>query len=418
MKVLLISLYPPTRHNIGGPSSLPFYLAKFRPANTQINLFYYEGYEDKEELFKEDLQTVFQQITSIRKTPKWKYYPLRLLQELSIFPSLKGISLKHLPRKDDIRKAKKGNYDLIWIYTGLLYPWAKALQSIDQVMTGPDNLYLHHRLVAEIYTNRGRPVPGNVSTAAARKFAGFAWHRERRWAASKTLLHVVGEDDKRVYDELGAASHSFFSPHPYYDFIPIEQSIDQASGKLTVVVAGANGGVYTGDHFDEVVKLLIVNKDLVPHYRFVIIGKGFDAAVKLLQQAGFEVTAHAWVSSYEAALAGCHIQFFPIILGTGTKGKVLCALATGLLCIGSQYAFENIQFDAMEDAILLKNNDATGAVEAFKSITANRPFFAEKAKRAARKIRELHSPQVTAELFWQKVSVYFKEVIKSQLKDE
>ena len=403
MKVLLISLYPPTRHNIGGPSSLPFYLAKYRPADVKIDLFYYEGNEDKEKLFIDDLRSVFQKITRIRHTPKWKYYPLRFLQEFSIFSSLAGISLKHLPRSADIAKAGEGNYDLIWIYTGLLYPWAKALRSYKQVMTGPDNLLLHHRLVEKIYTNRGRPVPGNVSHHAAKKFADFALHRERRWAASDTLLHVVGKDDKLAYDQLGAKEHSFFSPHPYYEYIPVRETIDRATGKLTIVVAGANGSVYTGSYFDEVVKLLSANSALATQFRFEVIGSGFETAVVLLQQSGFEVVSHRWVDSYEATLAACHIQFFPIILGTGTKGKVLCALATGLLCIGGQYAFENILFDPRQDAVQLENEDSAGAVEAFKSIALNKQLYAEKAQRAAERIRQVHSPARTAELFWNKV---------------
>ena len=36
------------------------------------------------------------------------------------------------------------------------------------------------------------------------------------------------------------------------------------------------------------------------------------------------------------------IQITPISIGTGTKGKVLDALANGLLVIGSWYAMENI----------------------------------------------------------------------------
>ena len=403
MKVLLISLYPPTKHNIGGPSSLPFYLAKYRPDTIEMDLFYYEGYENREDIFIKDLQSVFQNIRLIRHTPKWKYYPLRLLQEFSLIPSFRGLSLKHLPCGGDIRKVGEGKYDLIWIYTGLLFPWAIALKQYRQVMTGPDNLLLHHQLVDQIYVRKGRAVPGNVSSRAVKKFFDFALHRERRWASSGTLLHVVGVDDKKIYDQLGAASHSFFSPHPYYDFVPIHQTIDQTNGKLTILVAGSNRSIYTGNYFDNVVSLLQDNKYLAVHYNFLLIGKEFEAAAGILQQSGFEVENRLWVKSYEHTIAACHIQFFPIILGTGTKGKVLCSLATGLLAIGSKYAFENILFDPKEDACLLRNEDAFGVIEAFRSIVDNRSLFAEKARRAAEKIRTLHAPAVTAELFWKKV---------------
>jgi hypothetical protein len=409
MKVLLISLYPPTRHNIGGPSSLPFYLAKHRPDSIEIDLFYYEGYEDRETIFLDDMKRVFRKITRIRQTPSWKYYPLRLLQEFSIFQAFRGISLKHLPRAADKQRAIDGKYDLIWIYTGLLYPWAKALSGHRQVMTGPDNLLLHHQLVREIYLKKGRTVPGDVSLRAAKKFFDFALHRERRWAASDTLLHVVGKDDRQCYVQLGASSHSFFSPHPYYDFEPVNQTIDQVSEKLTILVAGTNHSVYTGNYFDEVVQRLRQHAELAGQFRFLMIGRGFENAVTILQQSGFEVACHQWVDSYEKTIAACHIQFFPIILGTGTKGKVLCALATGLLCIGSRFAFENIEIDPSEDAVLLENEDVEGVVPALREISANRQLYAGRANRAAGLVRKFHAPRFTAELFWQKVISYWKE---------
>ena len=407
MKVLLISLYPPTRHNIGGPSSLPFYLAKFRPDTIEIDLFYYGGDEDNDKVIREDLQSVFGEITKIRQTPAWKYYPLRLLQETSLIHSLKGISLKHLPRKTDLKKVKEKKYDLIWIYTGLLFPWSAALHMFRQVMTGPDNLLLHHQLVKKIYIESQRPVPDNVSVQAAKKYFAFALHRERRWATSKALLHMVGDDDQKAFEGLGAASHSFFSPHPYYDFEPVHETIDTAKGKLTVLISGKNNSVYTGNFFDEVVSMLQQQIALTAHFRFLMIGKGFEAATARLHEAGYEAEQQQWVESYEKAIAGCHIQFFPIVLGTGTKGKVLCALATGLLCIGTRFAFENILIDLGEDAILINNEDARGVVLALQQIANNRKPYADKARRAADRVRHEHTPSVTAELFWQKVLSYW-----------
>ena len=42
------------------------------------------------------------------------------------------------------------------------------------------------------------------------------------------------------------------------------------------------------------------------------------------------------------------IQLTPIAIGTGTKGKVLDAIANGLLVIGTWYALENV---AVEDGV-------------------------------------------------------------------
>ena len=65
----------------------------------EIDLFYYGGDEDNDKVIREDLQSVFGEITKIRQTPAWKYYPLRLLQETSLIHSLKGKPLFYLDQK-------------------------------------------------------------------------------------------------------------------------------------------------------------------------------------------------------------------------------------------------------------------------------------------------------------------------------
>ena len=45
------------------------------------------------------------------------------------------------------------------------------------------------------------------------------------------------------------------------------------------------------------------------------------------------------------------IQITPITIGTGTKGKVLDALANGLLVIGTPYALENVAVKNRESCI-------------------------------------------------------------------
>jgi hypothetical protein len=47
MKVLLISLFAPSKHNFGGPSALAYYLAKERPSGIKIDLMYYKDRETK-----------------------------------------------------------------------------------------------------------------------------------------------------------------------------------------------------------------------------------------------------------------------------------------------------------------------------------------------------------------------------------
>ena len=61
-----------------------------------------------------------------------------------------------------------------------------------------------------------------------------------------------------------------------------------------------------------------------------------------LRQAGYEVEHIKFAPDYIEEICKHDIQITPIAVGTGTKGKVLDALANGLLVIGTSYAMENI----------------------------------------------------------------------------
>jgi len=95
----------------------------------------------------------------------------------------------------------------------------------------------------------------------------------------------------------------------------------------------------------------------------------------------------------------------PIILGTGTKGKVLSALASGLLCIGTKYAFENIHIDEQEDCVLVENEG--DVITALNHILNNKEKYTMMAKIAAEKVKFEHSAQKTAGYFWDNVMNYY-----------
>ncbi len=92
---------------------------------------------------------------------------------------------------------------------------------------------------------------------------------------------------------------------------------------------------------------------------------------------------------------------FPIAVGTGTKGKVLHALASGLLGIGSEFAFENIEAVPDEDYILYhKAEDVTYCL---KDIMVNRLKYDKIANTDSQKVRKKHSPELICKLFWEAV---------------
>lgn len=77
-------------------------------------------------------------------------------------------------------------------------------------------------------------------------------------------------------------------------------------------------------------------------YTFTFLGKGWETHVDRLRSAGYEVDHIVFAPDYIEEISRYDIQITPITIGTGTKGKVLDAMANGLLVIGTPYALENI----------------------------------------------------------------------------
>lgn len=413
MKVLLISAFPPSKHNIDRPSALPFYLSKYSPPHVQIDLIYYEGYENKEYLFVDDLSSVYKNITKVKRSPKLLYYFLRLLQKFSVVDRIAGTDVRYIPTKKHLKHVRKENYDLVWFYPHTVFAWYAKLKPYitHALVTGPDCSYLHYQLVSEVYKKGSseykKPMLNNAHVLKIESLKANAKKIDTRWSRSKALIHVVGKDDCGMYKELGANGHVFFSSHPYSEYRIIKTDIAEEKGKLKVLITGVNHSIYIGTFLDRIINQLVNNKHLSDTYKFCFLGKGFDDCNLLLQEAGFESSLTKWVDSYEAFISEGNIHLFPIILGTGTKGKVLTSLATGLLCIGNKYAFENIAIDTENDCLFINNE--YDAIAAFQKITTNREMFSLMAKRAAQKVRNAHSFQETGRLFWDEVKNYFKQ---------
>lgn len=408
MKILLISAFPPSKHNLGGPSALPYYLAKHKPEECEIDLVYYEGYEKYENLFLSDLGEVFKNVYKLPKTIDKKYYPQRLIQLLNIYKGLEGANLRYLPAAGFNNKIDYSSYDLAWIYPHTLQPWVKKFNKKKILVTGPDCSFLHYSIMSQVYQPGKLDYSGemlnNATVTNITKLKKQALAIDKRWSNSNALIHVVGEDDKIMYENLGATNNCFFSPHPFYEYSPIQNSLTQTIGKLTVLVSGVNHSVYIGNFLDRIVNLLTKHPHLNTVYKFLFIGKGFEEAYQKLKNVGFAATLQTWVDSYEDEIATANIQLFPIIVGTGTKGKVLCALSTGLLSIGTKYAFENIAINESEDYVLI--NDETDVIVALDNIAKDKSKYQLIAKSATNKVRELHSPKFTADIFWNKVINY------------
>lgn len=125
-----------------------------------------------------------------------------------------------------------------------------------------------------------------------------------------------------------------------------------------------------------------------------------------MKEDGFEIEWHSWVVDYAKTIKKAHIQLFPIVVGTGTKGKVLSGFATGLLCVGTHHAFENIDIDQNDDCLIITND--SDLISLLEQISCDRIRYARMAKQAMYKVRSRHSPVLSSRVFWEYIFIHFK----------
>ena len=400
MKVLLISAYPPSPHNIGVPSAHPFYLAKNKIEKIEfIDLIYFSGHEKKEKLYKPFFKGVFKKVKKLSINYFDVFY-YKFLDLLRIRHKYFGSAYRCLPNKKIIDEIKL--YDLVWIYPCLLFPWAKLIDKYsDVIITTPDCSLLHYELALKFYKRKSylrKLCKSDKQVKSLEKLYQKSLFREKIISKSNYILHVVGLDDLNRYKKINSGIKKiFFNPHPLYLFTKKKQFNNK---KLSILFTGTNHSIYIGDLADRITRELIINRvKLNQIFKITFLGKNFEKNCNLLQTNGFETKIIEWVDSYENEIINHDVHIFTTILGTGTKGKVLCSLASSLICIGNNYSFENI---SVENENLLYYEEVTDIIDYLFKINLNKSLFFNKAKSNSEKVIKSHNEEITSKLFWER----------------
>jgi len=106
-----------------------------------------------------------------------------------------------------------------------------------------------------------------------------------------------------------------------------------------------------------------------------------------------------WVDDYAEELVQHDIQIVPISYGTGTKGKVLSALANGLLVVGSKYALENIAVKNNESCVQYQN--ASDVANLLLKIAREKDKYQAIAEKGRTQVRHYHNPEKISKDFFE-----------------
>ena len=386
MKVIGISVMMPAAENIRGTSALPYHLLVGRDKSIEVILYSY----NLNRLSKEQIDSVAKELNikiRLLPVPWWYNILLRFLLPFRIllnYPIGNYISLSSLQLDTIINN----NPDAIWIYGEELSRVSCQLKKFRRVHTLPDceSLY-YYRMLGKRFAIRNR-IRFWRSAFMYPKYLNM----EKQFDTSSNIhYHLVGEADVDFLKEICPGIQAHFLRHPHYQVAKPAKVISFSSPKIKVLFAGQYN-LYMQQDADMLIDCLMKSKDLSElkeHYVYTFLGKGWDNHVERLNNAGYETHHIKFAPDYIEEICKHDIQVTPICIGTGTKGKVLDAIANGLLVIGSWYALENI---AVEHNIsCLQYNDVSDIIGMLKDIYTSSSHYEEIAENGRQTLLNLHN---------------------------
>ena len=387
MKIAFITDFAPTIENYRGPSALCFYLLK-------------------ELCLKHDVMVVTQNINKVPKdviASAEKKMQLKCIVNSRSFWQKCIISSRigrffffidgnRMPFDSRFRlnrqvrkEIKRFAPDVVWVYPHYLYKVMAQLQEFPVYAIGPDcstlgslrfleDSFVHqNNLMAKAMRNLNKQIRLECEVA--------------KWA-KKILL--VGLEDQRVFNNVTNSDKAVFMPHPHYACKGKEISF--AGKKISVLFSGAFDQ-YTSTDFLVMRDVLGKRCADLKKFKFTFVGKNWKEVLGPLEKV-LDVDVKEWVDCYTDELIVHDVQIFPISMGVGTKGKVLDALANGVLCIGSYYALENIAVENNKSC--LRYSCPEDIVELLLRIQDNPSFYEQIAEMGRRRVLEKHSPVIGA----------------------
>ncbi len=386
MKVIFITPVTPYKENIGGPSGHPYHLMKERPEGMEIVIYSYNQNGFTTERIAEVEKELDVRIHLLQK-PKWIAWLLKLhLTFLRLFLKYPINYYYRLP-KEAVADIEDMKPDLVWVYSQEFSGILKQFRAFKRLHMVPDCYSLHfYRRLALRSTMASKTEYWRVLTNYRKYF-----RMEQEYDAGENIAyHLVGEADKNFLLKINPKLNAHFIRHPRYELAEPQKVVAFAQPKIKLLIAGRYD-FYMQEKADEMIEALTEAQQfaLRENFVFTFLGKGWEGHIQTLREAGYEVEHIAFAPDYVEEVRKHDIQITPIAIGTGTKGKVLDAIANGLLVIGTEYALENI---AVEDGVSCLQYDTKEELLAILAdIPRNRERYEEMAERGRQAVLREHN---------------------------
>ena len=375
MKMCLISTVTPTSENIRGTSALPYHLMAERGDGIDIDVYTFNNNGISDEKIRAVENELKVRIVKV-PLPRWYRWMFRFhllfLRVFLKYPFLNYVKLS----KPLVEEIKAQNPDMIWVMGEELSRIVKQFPNQRRIHLGPDTESLYYYRMMSRRFVMSNAMDYWKCALMYRKYARM----EREFPTDdKYTYYAVGEEDVRHLQQLNPKVRAKFLRHPHYE----------VNSQFTI---------HNSQFHQPKIKLLIAGQyNLYMKQEAYLLNAQFiinNAQLKV----GWEVEHIKFAPNYIEEICKHDIQITPIAIGTGTKGKVLDALANGLLVIGTPYALENI---AVENGVsCIEYWQPKEVTEVLLDINADRAKYETMARAGREAVLKHHDRQLLSkELF-------------------
>ena len=391
----------PTSENIRGTSALPYHLLVERNGHDiSVDIYTFNNNGISSDKIREVEKELDVKINVV-PLPRWFQFVFKFkLLFIRLFLKYPIHHYVKLPQVY-VSEIKCKSPDLIWVYGA---EWSRVVNQFEgyrRIHTLPDSeaLYYYRMLGRRFVINDWKKF-----WRCALMYPKFL-RLERDFDNSEQIMyHLVGEKDAEFLRNLNPNINAKFIRHPHYEISGnVKGNIEFHKPKIKLLIAGQYN-LYMREAADELIKDLCfngnynINENLQESYSITFLGRGWEKHVEALRVAGYEVEHILFAPDYIEEICKHDIQITPISIGTGTKGKVLDALANGLLVIGTKYAMENIAVKNGESCVEYK--EAKEVINILRDIPQNLLKYEKMAEEGRRCVLEYHNREkIARELF-------------------
>lgn len=397
MKITAITILTPYKENFQGTSALPYHLLVHRPSDIDIEIYSFNN----NNLPANKIREVESELSlKIHLVPLPRWFRLIFALHLLFIRIFLKYPIHHyitLPNKY-VKQIKNDKPDGIWIYGEELSKITNQFKCYRRVHTLPDSeaLYYYRMLGTRFVMN-----DKNKYLRCAFMYSKFR-DMERDFGRDDSIkYHLVGKADTLFLKDMAPGIQAYFIRHPHYE-VYSQREEKHFHTPIRLLIAGQYN-YYMKQDADEFIEALVnLNSEertfLIDNYEITFLGHGWGKHTQTLKENGWNVKFLTFVPNYIEEVVKYDIQLAPISIGTGTKGKVLDALANGLLVIGTPFAMENIAVENGNPCVIY--NNVNQVVSILSSIIDHKTDYENIALCGQKSVLLNHSRKLVSESFF------------------